>query len=111
MILTSGCTAIEDRIVLINLSAVYVCAVWQLGCRLTRTCQWKIESFQATDNKGGPLTEESSFATLFPKYREKYLREVWGAVTRALEPHVSESLVGRQGVPINAFSVGRRMHS
>ena len=41
------------------------------------------------DNKGGPFTEESSFATLFPKYRERYLREVWGAVTRALEHHVS----------------------
>ncbi|KIJ19838.1 hypothetical protein PAXINDRAFT_160534 [Paxillus involutus ATCC 200175] len=38
-------------------------------------------------NQGGVFTEESSFATLFPKYREKYLREVWSAVTRALEPH------------------------
>ena len=33
--------------------------------------------------------EESSFATLFPKYREKYLREVWSAVTKVLDPHVS----------------------
>ncbi|KAF8845584.1 ribosomal RNA assembly protein mis3 [Paxillus ammoniavirescens] len=48
---------------------------------------WKIEPFQPTDNQGGVFTEESSFATLFPKYREKYLREVWSAVTRALEPH------------------------
>uniref|UniRef100_A0A0W0EUN5 KRR1 small subunit processome component n=1 Tax=Moniliophthora roreri TaxID=221103 RepID=A0A0W0EUN5_MONRR len=35
----------------------------------------------------GAFLEESSFATLFPKYREKYLREVWSAVTKALEAH------------------------
>ncbi|KAI0347024.1 ribosomal RNA assembly protein mis3 [Trametopsis cervina] len=46
-----------------------------------------IDPFQQTDNKGGTFTEESSFATLFPKYREKYLREVWGAVTKALDPY------------------------
>jgi len=33
----------------------------------------------------GSFLEESSFATLFPKYREKYLRDVWSAVTAALE--------------------------
>ncbi|KAG5338587.1 Ribosomal RNA assembly protein mis3 [Termitomyces sp. Mn162] len=49
--------------------------------------QWKVDPFEAKDNKGGNFTEESSFATLFPKYREKYLREVWSAVTRALEAH------------------------
>ncbi|KAI0092572.1 hypothetical protein BDY19DRAFT_925034 [Irpex rosettiformis] len=49
--------------------------------------QWKIDPFQAADNKGGTFTEESSFATLFPKYREQYLREVWSTVTKALEPH------------------------
>ncbi|THH20266.1 hypothetical protein EW146_g1056 [Bondarzewia mesenterica] len=48
---------------------------------------WKIEHFTAADNKAGAFTEESSFATLFPKYREKYLREAWSAVTNALEPH------------------------
>ncbi|KAJ3777048.1 hypothetical protein FB446DRAFT_719059 [Lentinula raphanica] len=49
--------------------------------------QWKIDAFNPADNKAGAFTEESSFATLFPKYREKYLREVWSAVTRALETH------------------------
>ncbi|ETW84530.1 hypothetical protein HETIRDRAFT_103077 [Heterobasidion irregulare TC 32-1] len=48
---------------------------------------WKVDPFTAADNKGGTFTEESSFATLFPKYREKYLREAWSAVTRALDPH------------------------
>ena len=32
-----------------------------------------------------PLLEESSFAVLFPQYREQYLREVWAMVTRALK--------------------------
>lgn len=41
--------------------------------------EWKPEYMAA------PLLEESSFATLFPKYREKYLREVWPVVTSALD--------------------------
>jgi ribosomal RNA assembly protein len=50
--------------------------------------KWKIEPFTSDDLKSGePFLEESSFATLFPKYREKYLREIWGDVTRALEKH------------------------
>lgn len=53
--------------------------------------QWKIDPFKPGDLEAGPLTEESSFATLFPKYREKYLREVWGAVTRALDAQVCEA--------------------
>eukprot|EP00614_Pseudopedinella_elastica_P005082 CAMPEP_0172592988 /NCGR_PEP_ID=MMETSP1068-20121228/12151_1 /TAXON_ID=35684 /ORGANISM="Pseudopedinella elastica, Strain CCMP716" /LENGTH=417 /DNA_ID=CAMNT_0013390315 /DNA_START=103 /DNA_END=1356 /DNA_ORIENTATION=+ len=40
--------------------------------------EWKPEMMP------GSLLEESSFATLFPKYREKYLRQVWPLVTRAL---------------------------
>ncbi|GAA5976839.1 hypothetical protein JCM10908_005647 [Rhodotorula pacifica] len=50
------------------------------------TDHWKVEAWQETDMKG-PLLEESSFATLFAKYRETYLREIWGHVTAALEKH------------------------
>jgi ribosomal RNA assembly protein len=47
--------------------------------------KWKIDAFTPTDNAGGTFAEESSFATLFPKYREVYLKEVWPLVTKALE--------------------------
>lgn len=45
---------------------------------------WKIDEFKP-EEVNGTFLEESSFATLFPKYREKYLREVWPVVTRSLE--------------------------
>jgi ribosomal RNA assembly protein len=45
----------------------------------------QIEEFKPTDNAGGTFAEESSFATLFPKYREVYLREAWPLITRSLE--------------------------
>ncbi|RDW91999.1 KRR1 small subunit processome component [Coleophoma crateriformis] len=49
--------------------------------------KWKIEAFTPADNVGGTFTEESSFATLFPKYREVYLREAWPLITRSLEKY------------------------
>ncbi|BDD56136.1 ribosomal RNA assembly protein krr1 [Monascus purpureus] len=49
--------------------------------------KWKVEPFKPEDNVAGNFAEESSFATLFPKYREVYLKEAWPVITRALEKH------------------------
>ncbi|KAK6210448.1 GATA zinc finger protein 3 [Pestalotiopsis sp. IQ-011] len=49
--------------------------------------KWKVDVFKPEDNVGGHFVEESSFATLFPKYREVYLREAWPLVTKSLEKH------------------------
>ena len=50
--------------------------------------KWKIEDFKPEDNSSGlPFAEESSFMTLFPKYREAYLKSVWKDVTRSLDHH------------------------
>ncbi len=50
---------------------------------------WKIDPFKPEDNPKSML-EESSFATLFPKYREKYLQQVWPHVERTLKEHASQ---------------------
>ena len=46
--------------------------------------KWKTDPFTQNDNPAGSFAEESSFVTLFPKYREHYLRTSWPLVTRAL---------------------------
>ena len=51
---------------------------------------WKLEEWKPEYLKA-PFLEESSFATLFPQYREKYIREVWGEVTRALKVRLRHS--------------------
>ncbi|XP_066141477.1 KRR1 small subunit processome component homolog [Euwallacea fornicatus] len=46
----------------------------------------KIPSFKAEDNPHG-LLEESSFATLFPQYREQYLKQIWPLVQKVLKDY------------------------
>lgn len=53
---------------------------------------WKEPAFSKEDNPRG-LLEESSFATLFPKYREAYLKECWPLVQKALNEHVCVSYI------------------
>jgi len=48
--------------------------------------KFKIEPFNKGDMKS-PLLEESLFAVLFPQYREKYLKEVWPHVKKALKEY------------------------
>ena len=47
---------------------------------------WKQDDWKQGDMSHS-LLEESSFAVLFPAYREAYLREVWPNVTSALKEH------------------------
>lgn len=46
----------------------------------------KIPEFKPEDNPHG-LLEESSFATLFPRYREQYLKKCWSLVQKSLNEH------------------------
>ncbi|PNX93294.1 KRR1 small subunit processome component [Trifolium pratense] len=45
---------------------------------------WKVEKFDPSWNEGGML-DVSSFSTLFPQYREKYLQEAWPLVKSSLK--------------------------
>ena len=49
---------------------------------------WKEPKFGPEDNPNGRLFAQSTFSTLFPQYREKYLREVWPAVVKIFREHV-----------------------
>lgn len=69
---------------ILSLSLPHLCIAWDNDT----IDHWKIDQFKPEDNPH-PFTEESSFATLFPKYREKYLQQVWPHVERSLKEHVS----------------------
>jgi len=49
--------------------------------------KWKLDAFKPEDNPGGSFAEESSFVTLFPKYRELYLKTAWPIITKSLAAH------------------------
>lgn len=50
--------------------------------------KWATDEFNPEDNASGlSFAEESSFMTLFPKYRESYLKSVWNDVSKALNKH------------------------
>ncbi|KAL7675622.1 hypothetical protein ACOME3_001888 [Neoechinorhynchus agilis] len=48
--------------------------------------EWKDKPCTKEDNPSGFVCE-SSFAVLFPKYREKYIKQVWAAIIEALSQH------------------------
>lgn len=46
--------------------------------------KWKVDEFKPEDNPAGGPVVESSFAVLFPEYREKYIREIFPLLKRDL---------------------------
>lgn len=54
---------------------------------------WKIEEFKPEHNLGGAFTEETSFITLFPRYREAYLREIWNIVASTLQKYAITAIL------------------
>jgi ribosomal RNA assembly protein len=53
--------------------------------------KFQIEDFTPEDNPHGGVIEESSFSVMFPQYREKYIKEVWPLVKKALKPFKIEA--------------------
>lgn len=49
--------------------------------------KWKIEEFKEGDMKAGTLLETSTFAVLFPQYREKYIDETYPFIKKTLSEY------------------------
>lgn len=49
--------------------------------------KWKVEEFKPEDNPNGGPVCESSFAVLFPEYREKYIREIFPLLKRDMNKY------------------------
>ena len=49
--------------------------------------KFKEDAFNPEDNPHGGVVDESSFAVLFPQYRERYIKEVFPLVKKALKPY------------------------
>ncbi|CAH8587818.1 unnamed protein product, partial [Schistosoma mattheei] len=71
---------------------------------------WKEPKFTPEDNPHGRLFASSTYTTLFPKYREKYLSEIWPALRRIMMEHhirveidVAESTMEGCYTPVSPF--------
>ena len=53
--------------------------------------KWIEQDFKPEDNPTGGVVEESSFAVLFPQYRERYIKEIFPLVKKALKPFKIEA--------------------
>ena len=49
--------------------------------------KFKEAEFKPEDNPSGGVVDESSFAVLFPQYRERYIKEIFPLVKKALKPY------------------------
>ncbi|CAI2366338.1 unnamed protein product [Moneuplotes crassus] len=49
--------------------------------------KWKVDEFKPEDNPNGGPVLESSFAVLFPEYREKYIREIFPLLKRDMKKY------------------------
>jgi ribosomal RNA assembly protein len=55
--------------------------------------KWKVEEFKPEDNPNGGPVCESSFAVLFPEYRERYIREIFPLFKRDMNKfHIKAEL-------------------